>query len=69
MPHRAWNSMASFILMFINTHQSCVTVLVEQFTILTPGALGPALGLGDRVVGRWMASVCLGPDTRLGEVS
>lgn len=35
MPHRAWNSMASFILMFINTHQSCVTVLVEQFTILT----------------------------------
>ena len=35
MPYRAWNSVASFILMFINTHQSCVTVLVEQFTILT----------------------------------
>ena len=35
MPYRAWNSMATFILMFINTHQSCVTVLVEQFIILT----------------------------------
>lgn len=44
--------------------------------LLPPGALGPALGSGDRAVGRWMASVCSGaaqaqpsrPCRRLSEV-